>query len=181
MGLRVDREAALSWLGIEGYRPSGRVPLPAGRRGVDAVELDAHPAAYADELPVDAGPGIDPVESADAPAQPVAADTPASTRPAVAPQAAAAAIQPESTGKESVQQESPAASPADGLSVAAGSPHRALAEAIGRVAGLACETGEGDRLTLAGETWELSTLAGDGQAKRRLWRALAARSRRSRT
>ena len=166
MGLRLDRQTALGWLGIEGYRPSGRVPLPAGEHGPEATEIDERPASEGD-LP--AGP-------VEATVGPVATDVPESNTPTDT-----AASQPQSTREESSQQESAAASVPDRLSITAESAHRRLAETIGRVAGLACETGEGDRLTLAGETWELSTLAGDGKAKRRLWRLLVERARRPRT
>lgn len=153
MGLRVDRQAALGWLGIDGYRPSGRVPLPAGKHGLDPGEVDQLPASDVDDRPLDGGPDVAGAELADAPARPLAADVPEST----------------------------VSSPADRLCVTADSPHRDLAGAIARVAGLACETGaDSDVLTLGGETWVLSTLAGDGQAKRRLWRVLVDRARRPR-
>ena len=181
MGVRVDRQAALGWLGIDGYRPSGRVPLPAGKRGLDAGEVDELPASDLDDRPLDGGQDIAGAESADAPARPVAADMPESTTPAAASPAEPAAGQPASSGEEAILPESAAAPPADRLCVTADSPHRDLAGAIARVAGLACETGaDSDALTLGGEDWVLSTLAGDGQAKRRLWRVLVDRARRPR-
>jgi len=167
MRLRVDREAALAWLGIECYRPSGRLRPVMPRPSLD--------------------PDLDPsAPSSDAPD---AADDESATRPAPSPETAAP---PPAHGEASVP--GPAApvteaapvepvaepAPADGLHVTPGSPHRPLAEAIARVANLAViERGE-DCLWLGGERWALSALAGDGQAKRRLWRALAGCSRRPR-
>lgn len=169
MGLRVDRQAALGWLGIEAYRPSGRLrpvmPRPAVDAGVPA-ELTEAPAAEGVDRPVDA------FEVADIPVQSPAPDQPETI-----------AAAPANDAPEAVAAEPAAAdrAPADGLQVTADSPHRPLAEAIGRVAGLPCETADsGDVLHVGGHTWELAALAGDGQAKRRLWRSLIARGRRLR-
>lgn len=159
MGLKVDREAALAWLGIESYRPSGRAPLPAASISGDAVMAvltdSASPVAELDQA---AGPGLSkPLPAVEPPIEPIEPD-----------------------------QSQPAVVSLDRLLVAADSPHRTLAEAIARVAGLACEmAGEteegGDILMVAGETWPLSALAGDGRAKRRLWQLLVTRRRRPRT
>lgn len=155
MGLKVDREAALAWLGIESYRPSGRVPLHAASLSADA---DTVMAVLTDGVSQAAEPVLSkPLPAVEPPIKPIEPD----------------------------QSQSAAVSP-DRLLVTADSPHRALAEAIARVAGLTCEmageTGEGgDVLMVAGETWQLSALAGDGRAKRRLWQLLVTRRRRPRT
>ncbi|HER33970.1 MAG: hypothetical protein JXJ30_02370 [Halothiobacillaceae bacterium] len=175
MALRVDREAALGWLGIEGFRPSGRVrparlrspvddeepisdaPVEARAEARDEPQIDSH------ETPMDV--------SADVPTPaPHGADD---ERPRQEPVAASEAVPAQAEPADEVL--------TDRLCLAADSPHRVLAEAIAQVAGLACETGEGgDTVTVRGQTWELASLAGDGAAKRRLWRALIARDRRSR-
>lgn len=177
MAVRVDRESALGWLGIEGFRPSGRVrparlPSPAdGDEPISDARAEARDEPLNESLP---GPADVPVDSsADVPTpRPEGADdaphreelvTEAAPTPAQAPAEPADEVLP------------------DRLCLAADSPHRALAEAIAQVAGLACETGEGgDIVTVRGETWRLASLAGDGAAKRRLWRALVARGRRAR-
>ncbi|WP_322521894.1 hypothetical protein SR882_03120 [Guyparkeria halophila] len=181
MALRVDREAALGWLGIEGFRPSGRV-RPAQRRlagesDVPTADGPVEPQGERQNQPPNGpqnGPPPAPIDipvdtSADR-ASPVpdgAGDEPRREAPVV--EAAAAPV-------ERADEVLP-----DRVCLAADSPHRALAEAIAQVAGLACETGEGgDIVTVRGETWELASLAGDGAAKRRLWRALTARGRRAR-
>ena len=152
MGLRVDREAALAWLGIEGYRPSGRLRRrPPGRP--DVVPTDEPVAADSDRA-------AELVESAGL-ASPEPARPPLSEPPA------------EPTSREQA--------PADGLFVRVDSPHRPLAEAIGRVAGLGLTTGDGgDCMWIDGERWDLASVARDGTAKRRLWRALVGRGRRPR-
>ena len=177
MALRVDREAALGWLGIEGFRPSGRV-RPAQRRvagesDVPTADVPVEPQGERQNGPQN-GPQNEPPPgpvdtSADGPnpAPDAAGDEPHREAPVVEAAAAPA---------ERADEVLP-----DRVCLAADSPHRALAEAIAQVAGLACETGEGgDVVTVRGETWELASLAGDGAAKRRLWRALTARGRRAR-
>lgn len=168
MGLRVDRQAALGWLGIEGYRPSGRVH-PTVRRSLveteDREELAEEVAAAA---------AVEAVEPVEIPAGSSAfgetgPDSPATDNPSASPEPVATPPAPAQDA------------PGDRLTVTVDSPHRALAEAIARLAGLPCETAEGgDVLRIGGETWELAALAVDGQAKRRLWRALVARTRRPR-
>ncbi len=172
MALRVDREAALGWLGIEVFRPSGRVRPARLQSPADDEETitDAPVEAHAASRPV---PFHTPVDtSADFPAaggdgvddEPFRQDLVAETgpKPAPAPGAPADEVLP------------------DRLCVAADSPHRALAAAIAQVAGLACETlDDGDTVTVRGETWNLASVAGDGATKRRLWRALVARARRA--
>ncbi len=153
MGLKVDREAALAWLGIESYRPSGRVPLPD-----TSISGDAVMAVLTDGVSQAAEPGL--------------------SKPLPAVEPPIKLIEPD--------QSQPAAVLPDRLLVTADSPHRSLAEAIARLAGLTCEmAGEteegGDVLMVAGETWQLSALAGDGRAKRRLWQLLVTRRRRPRT
>ncbi|KTG16398.1 MULTISPECIES: hypothetical protein [unclassified Guyparkeria] len=165
MGLRVDRQAALGWLGIEGFRPSGRVPLPVGEPVADGAESDT------DASPVDDRQGVEMAERFGTPSRQLS--------PEISEPAAPVDVPAEPVTPVAAPQPTEAA-PADRLSVTAESPHRALAEAIARVAGLACETGEDDLLVLGGERWGLSTLAGDGQAKRRLWRVLTERARRPR-
>ncbi|MFI9652024.1 hypothetical protein [Guyparkeria halopsychrophila] len=177
MALRVDREAALGWLGIEGFRPSGRV-RPAQAQQRLPVESDAptadEPVTARDEsrpelieTPVDT--------SADVPT-PAVAGADDEPHPQVPVPAAEAEAEAATAPDEPADQVLP-----DGVRLAADSPHRRLAEAIAQVAGLACETGEGgDIVTVRGETWELAALADDGPAKRRLWRALVTRGRRVR-
>lgn len=173
MALRVDREAALGWLGIDGFRPNGRVRPARLQSPVD------HEEAVTD-MPVEAREEPPPGTSE------AAVDTLTD-----APTAARHVADEEQYRQEPVAEASPTpaqapAEPADEvlpdrLCLAADSSHRALAEAIAQVAGLACETGEGgDIVTVRGETWELAALAGDGAAKRRLWRALVTRGRRAR-
>lgn len=175
MALRVDREAALGWLGIEGFRPSGRVRPARLQSPVDGEEpiSDAPVEARAE---VRDEPQPDPIETPVATS--VDVPTPVPDRADDEPQQ-----------QEPVAEVAPTSAPAepadevltDRLCLAADSPHRALAEAIAQVAGLAFETVEGgDTVTVRGETWELASLAGDGSAKRRLWRALVARGRRAR-
>ena len=172
MGLHVDRQAALGWLGIDGFRPSGRVPFPAVEPAVDDVDIDVL-APSDDASLVGDGQATEMAEPIDTPPRSSTAATSESAAPADIP------AEPAETVATEPQSARPA--PTDRLSVTAGSPHRALAEAIARVAGLACETDlDGDVLMLGGERWELSALAGDGQAKRRLWRVLAERARRPR-
>lgn len=175
MGLRVDRQTALGWLGIEGYRPSGRVRLPAPR---SMPNDEAREAANADD-------------SQPAEVEGVSQPAPAEVSSVVELDGVTEA-KPRDGGDEQAQAQSVAARPGTAtasdmggpvarLTVSTDSPHRALAEAIARVSGLACETDPaGDGLLLDGEVWALSSLAADGQAKRRLWRALVARGRRSR-
>jgi len=169
MALRVDREAALGWLGIEGFRPSGRVrpayfrsPLEDERSTTDAsVDLQDEPRPGPIDVPVDA--------STDAP---ISEHDGAENEPRRQAPVGEAATAP----AERVDKVLP-----ERVCVAVDSPYRALAEAIAQVAGLACETGEGgDIVTVRGETWDLASIAGDGAAKRRLWRALTARGRRAR-
>ena len=165
MGLRVDRESALGWLGIEGYRPSGRVRSVISRPATEAeVEAQVEPIDEPVRVASESA-----VEIADAPAF----DQPETTV------AVSEAVKPaEAVSAEPAVADQP---PTDGLNVAADSSHRPLAEAIARVAGLAVTSGTADDcLWIGGERWELATLADGGQAKRRLWRALVARSRRSR-
>lgn len=179
MGLRVDRQAALGWLGIEGYRPSGRIApvAPRSMPADEAGEKDAPIETWADaeHQPVE-HPGASPADETAAAVETEASiDVDGQDRGDTMTQAGSVA-----TGAET-----PSDTAMDGraarLTVSADSPHRPLAEAIGRVAGLACETGPaGDCLRLAGETWSLATLANDAQAKRQLWRALVARGRRPR-
>ncbi|QGT77837.1 hypothetical protein GM160_02410 [Guyparkeria halophila] len=172
MALRVDRQTALGWLGIEGYRPSGRV---------DPVAPRSMPADEAGEMDL-------PIETAvDAERQ--LAETmgasPAAETAAVVEAEAGIDVEGRAGRDEGAQARSVATgseAPSDGsatrLTVSVDSPHRPLAEAIARVAGLACETDPaGDCLHLAGETWSLAALADDAQAKRQLWRALVARGR----
>ncbi|RRQ23715.1 hypothetical protein D5687_05465 [Guyparkeria sp. SCN-R1] len=173
MALRVDRETALGWLGIEGFRPSGRVrparlqsPADGEEPISDApVEARAAPQTDPNETPMDA--------SADVPTPvPDGADDERPRQEPVAAAEAAPTPAPAEPADEVLT---------DRLCLAADSPHRVLAEAIAQIAGLACESGEGgDTVTVRGETWELASLAGDGSAKRRLWRALVARGRRAR-
>ncbi len=173
MALRVDREAALGWLGIQGFSPSGRVRPARLRSPVDDDE-----EAITD-APVDVWEETrdePPVGTNEAP---VAALTDASA-------AARHGADEEPYRQELVAEAARTPGPADEalpdrLCIAADSSYRTLAEAIAQVAGLACETGEGgDAVTVMGETWELASLARDGAAKRRLWRALVARGRRAR-
>lgn len=168
MALRVDRDAALGWLGIEGFRPSGRVrPAQAQQRlpvESDAPTADEPVTARDESRPELIETPVDPAADLPTPAVAGTDDEPHQQMPVAEATTASA------------QQMSP-----DGVRLAADSPHRRLAEAIAQVAGLACETGEGgDIVTVRGETWELAALADDGPAKRRLWRALATRGRRVR-
>ncbi|WP_410474826.1 hypothetical protein [Guyparkeria sp. TX1] len=177
MALRVDREAALGWLGIEGFRPSGRVRPARLQSPVDDEEpISDAPVEFRDEARDEPQP--DPIEtpmdtSADVPTP--GPDGTDDERPRQEPVAAAEAA------PTPAQAEPADEVLTDRLCLAADSPYRALAEAIAQIAGLACESGEGgDTVTVRGETWELASLAGDGSAKRRLWRALVARGRRAR-
>ena len=168
MGLRVDRESALGWLGIEGYRPSGRVRSVMQR---PASDIEGETQAESADEPVRAalGSATEAVEIGEVPASDQHATT-AAVPQAEGP-AEAVSAEPAATGQP----------PADGLAVTADSPHRPLAEAIARVAGLAITSATADDcLWIGGERWQLATLAGDGQAKRRLWQALVARTRRPR-
>ena len=168
MGLRVDQQAALGWLGIEGYRPSGRVPPLARRRAV--------PAQWPDERP-DERPEEPPLEDGRAALTPGASHTPHPGGGESGPDSPAE----RSPAPASSEPAAPDDAPPDHVSLTPGSAHRELAEAIARVAGLPCETGDGDDLLrLGGETWELAALATDGRAKRRLWRVLVARRTRPR-
>lgn len=173
MALRVDREAALGWLGIESFRPSGRVRPARLQSPVDddepisdaTVEARDEPQPDSAEAPVETSvdvptPVPDGMDDGPHREEPVGE---AALTPAQAPGDPADEVLP------------------DRLCLAVDSPHRPLAEAIAQVGGLACETAEGgDIVTVRGETWELAALAGDGAAKRRLWRALVARGRRVR-
>ncbi|MFN2380972.1 MAG: hypothetical protein ABR561_00275 [Guyparkeria sp.] len=193
-GLRVDREAALGWLGIEGFRPSGRVrPLPwqppvAGEPSSTDV-ASAHP-------PVEPQP-VGQEAQVDAPAEtPSAAVEQAGDGPGHGEGYDLSHDQGHDHGNGDIDNHEAtdalaSTTPADTsivsdrVCVSAGSAYRALAEAIAPVAGLACETGEGtsesnDVVILAGEHWDLATIAADGPAKRRLWQALVARGRRPR-
>lgn len=179
MALRVDRQTALGWLGIEGYRPSGRV---------DPVAPRSMPADEAGEMDLPIETAVDAERQL---AETMGASPAAETAAVVE---AEAGIDVEGrTGRDEGAQagsvatgsEAPSDASRDGsvtrLTVSVDSPHRPLAEAIARVAGLACETDPaGDCLHLAGETWSLAALANDSQAKRQLWRALVARGRRPR-
>ncbi len=81
--------------------------------------------------------------------------------------------------------EVPAASlesiPPDQVVVSGDSPHGALARAIARWGRLECreEADGGDAVWLRGQRWALADVAVDGDAKRRLWKALAAGPRRA--
>ncbi len=177
MGLRVDREAALGWLGIEGFRPSGRM-RPTERRAVvaDDSRTEHGPAEQQGEQQGDSGSG--PIETL--------IETPVDVTKDVRTPPSEMAVEgsrQQETGAEVATTTARSADevPADRLYLAFDSPHRALAEAIARAAGLACETGEGgDVVTVSGQTWELAALAGDGAAKRCLWQTLVARGRRRR-
>ncbi|MFO7582875.1 hypothetical protein [Guyparkeria sp.] len=169
MALRVDREAALGWLGIEGFRPSGRVRPARFQSPVEGEgpTTDAPVEASDETQPGPTGAQVDTLADVSTPARDGADDEPRREAPVAEPPPVPA---------EPTDEVLP-----DRLCIAADSPYRALAEAIAQVAGLACETGEGgDTVTLRGETWELATLAGDGAAKRRLWRTIVARGRRAR-
>ncbi|WP_372591118.1 hypothetical protein [Guyparkeria sp.] len=175
MALRVDREAALGWLGIEGFRPSGRVRPARLRLSVDGEEpISDAPVEPRDEARDE--PQADPIETPMDTSVDVPTPVPDGADGEPHRQGAVAEAAPTSAPAELADEVLP-----DRLCLAADSPYRALAEAIAQVAGLACETGEGgDTVTLRGETWELATLAGDGAAKRRLWRTIVARGRRAR-
>lgn len=181
MALRVDREAALGWLGIEGFRPSGRV-RPAQRRvagesDVLTAEAPVEPQDERQSQPQTGPQNGPPPGPIDAPVDTSAeGPSPVPGRAGDEPRREAPVVEAAAAPAERADEVS-----SDRLRLAADSPHRALAEAIAQVAGLACETGEGgDIVTVRGETWELASLAGDGAAKRRLWRALTARGRRAR-
>ncbi len=169
MGVRVDRETALGWLGIEGYRPTGRV-RPTGFVSAtgpepDALAVDEAPAPDVDHAAAFAEAGPEPNTMADH----------GEAMPGVYPASSAGDVSPPLG-------ETVPGRPEAVVMVGADSIHRPLAEAIARVGGLACEMGAAeDCLQLGGEKWELSALAGDGQAKRRLWRALIAAGRRARS
>lgn len=192
MALRVDRETALDWLGIERYRPSGRLrppgrdraerPLPAGRETGDAEPAPA--AALSADTVVSGDPGAPEAAVETGPAGETASVDQAVDRAASAEAARPAAFAPAGSTADDVADHSGAnASPEDGVCLAAHSGHRALGAAIARVGGLACReidgatAGEGEGVWLAGRHWALADLAGDAEAKRRLWRALVARRR----
>jgi len=85
-----------------------------------------------------------------------------------------------------VQQGASEAPPEDVVLLAADSAYRGLGEAIARMSGLPCrEAGDpvdpgapGDEgVRLDGRVWPMTELAGNAAAKRRLWQALARRTR----
>ena len=192
MALRVDRETALDWLGIERYRPSDRVrppgrdraerPLPAGREAGDADP--APDAVMAADTMMPVGPGAPEAAVETGPTGESASVERAVDRASSAEAARPAAIAPAGLKADDVANHTGAnASPEDGVCLAAHSGHRALGAAIARVGGLPCRqldgatAGEGEGVWLAGRHWALADLAGDAEAKRRLWRALVARRR----
>lgn len=152
MALRVDARTALDWLGIESYRPSGRVcPVVPARTGEEVsvkadpparqvpatVELEKMAVEPRTERPV----GEMPIETA-----PRSTDVPAE----------------------------------DAVLLAAQSTHRALGEAIARAGRLSSREAvdpNGEGVRLAGRLWSFDELAGDAGARRRLWKALVTRPR----
>ncbi len=118
-------------------------------------------------------------------------DRPAAT-PVQLPAAAdhhetAAAVTPEPTPRDESSPDIPL--PTEGVIVARGSMHAALAEAIAGWAGLPCRAPSSDDVEPVGGTeevvivggrrWPLAEIAADATAKRRLWKALATRSPRA--
>jgi len=154
MALRVDCQAALDWLGIQGYRPTGRVVLP---ERVVPVEND----------PIPAKPN--PREAARP--EPLPEAPQAETAPAVSPDDGPDRDLPEPTPGEALD---------DAVLLAGGSAHRDLGRAVARVGGLPCrEAGETDEgVRLEGRVQPFAELTGGADAKRRLWKALVRRTRR---
>ncbi|MGM0517097.1 MAG: hypothetical protein ACQER6_05830 [Pseudomonadota bacterium] len=148
----MDARSALDWLGIESYRPSGRVRpvVPPQTGGEASVEADPQAREAPGTVEVEEK-GVEPRVEQPVGEMPVESAPPQTDEPAE-----------------------------DAVLLAAQSTHRGLGEAIARAGRLSCRDAvdpNGEGVRLAGRLWSFDELVGNAGARRRLWKALVTRPR----
>jgi len=170
MALRVNSQDALDWLGIEGFRPSGRLARPERSGPVEEGALAEESSTDSEAVPIPAETPRSEAESVPRGGADEALPPEPTSAAAAAPESAGSAGPPRSAGP----------SKEDAVVLAADSAQRGLGEAIAGMSGLPCREAADpadEGVCLDGHLWSMADLAGNAAAKRRLWQALVRRKR----